>query len=205
MRPSALRILRLFLLRLLLLLVPCIVDSPAPARAQDADSVARPFAGHDPNRALKRSLMFPGLGQAYNRQYWKMPVVYAGLGAAASMAVYFGQRHRLYTRAFQYRGWQQELEEGEPHPFPQYADEYARVIAEIGQGRDLSASSIRPFRDKFRRNRDLSFFGVGLVYGLTALDGFISAHLLDFDVGEDLTATVTPHPGGQGVTLTMTW
>ncbi|MEZ4700657.1 MAG: DUF5683 domain-containing protein [Rhodothermales bacterium] len=180
------------------------------ALAQGADSVsaaARPawLERHDPDLALKRSLMVPGLGQIYNRQYWKVPIVYAGIGGAVSLAIYFGAQHRLYTRAYQYRGWQQQLEEGEPHPFPEYADEYARVVADIGQGQDISASSLKPFRDKFRRNRDLSLFGVGLVYGLAALDAFISAHLLEFDVGEDLTASVVPFAGGQGVSIRVTW
>ncbi len=184
----------------------------APARAQDADTTrtatrSRLPDNHNPETALRRALTFPGLGQIYNRQIWKTPIVYAGIGAVTSLAFYYGRQHRLYTRAFQYKGWQEQVDRGDidTHPFPQYADEYRQVVDTIGQGRDIASSNIRPLRDKFRRNRDLSLFGIGLVYGLAALDAYISAHLLDFDVDEDLTATIYPHPDGRGATLRLRW
>ncbi len=54
-------------------------------------------------------------------------------------------------------------------------------------------------RDAFRRNRDLSILGIGIVWSLQVLDAYVSAHLLDFDVGEDLTFHVAPglDPGGR--------
>lgn len=156
-------------------------------------------AGHSPKGALRRAMMVPGWGQAYNRQYWKIPIVYAGIGGVAALAVGFGKKHQLYTRAFQYKAWQEQVDAGqeESNPFPQYQDEYLEVIAERGStGADVHSSSIKPFRDNFRRNRDLSLFGIGLVYGLSVLDAFVNAHLLDFDVDEDLTVQLYPHPHG---------
>ena len=60
-------------------------------------------------------------------------------------------------------------------------------------------------RDNLRRNRDLLYFGIVFWYGLTVLDAFVSAHLLDFDVGEDLTVTFFPHPTASGLTATLRW
>jgi hypothetical protein len=178
----------------------------ASAQSADTSTIAAPPTLPRPETALRRALMFPGLGQAYNRQFWKIPIVFAGVGASTGLAVFYGRQHRLYTRAFQYKGWQERVDRGEvdTHPYPEFEDEYSRVVAEIGGGRDIAASSLRPIRDKFRRNRDLSFFGVGLVYGLAALDAYISAHLLDFDVGEDLTVSVRPLDG-RGAVFHVAW
>lgn len=186
----------------LLFLAPGWIQAPLFAQPADTSAVDRPAsrlpAGHHPEGALWRSLAIPGWGQVYNRQFWKLPLVYAGLGGTAALAVSFGRQHRLYTRAFQWKAWEEAVASGreETNPFPEFEDEYRRVVqAECG-GCEVSASAIKPLRDNFRRNRDLSLFGIGLVYGLSTLDAFISAHLLDFDVSEDLTIRVLPHPEG---------
>lgn len=193
----------------LIFLLSLAVFAGVEAHAQPADTsttaVAHPQTkarlpeGHSPKGALRRALMVPGWGQVYNRQIWKAPIVYAGIGGVAALAVGFGKKHRLYTRAYQYKAWQEAVEAGseETNPFTQYEDEYLEVIAARGSsGTDVRSSSIKPFRDNFRRNRDLSLFGIGLVYGLSVLDAFVNAHLLDFDVDEDLTVQFYPHPHG---------
>ena len=172
-----------------------------PIEPPAADSVeSRLPAGHAPQGALWRALAVPGWGQIYNRQYLKLPLVYAGIGGVAALAIRNGQQHRLYTRAFQWKEWDEQLSEGETHPFPQFEDEYQQVIQDRG-GQDVNSSQIEPFRDNFKRNRDLSLFGIGLVYGLSVVDALVSAHLLDFDVGEDLTVHLLPHPEGVHATL----
>ncbi|MEM8484207.1 MAG: DUF5683 domain-containing protein [Bacteroidota bacterium] len=178
---------------------------PAIARAQSADSLdtgvtnARLPVNHSPSRALRRALVLPGGGQLYNRQYWKLPIVYAGLGVMTWRSIQANQNHKLYTRAFQYKDWQDEVDAGraETHPFPEFEDEYEQVLIEQCEGTcTASANELEQIRDNFRRNRDLSRFGIGLIYGLSIIDAFVSAHLLDFDVGEDLTVQFLPHPNG---------
>ena len=178
--------------------------STTQATAQPADSarvdrsISRLPEGHSPDGALWRSLAVPGWGQIYNRQYWKLPLVYGGLGGVAFLAIRLNSQHKLYTRAFQWKAWEEQLAGGEPdsNPFPEFEDEYRQVVAERGSGGDINSSQLKPIRDNFKRNRDLSLFGIGLVYGLSTLDAFVSAHLLDFDVGEDLTVQVLPYPDG---------
>ncbi len=179
--------------------------TPAIASAQAADSLdtglvrSRLPANHSPSRALRRALVLPGGGQLYNRQYWKLPIVYAGLGITTWRSIQANRNHKLYTRAFQYRDWQDEVDAGraETHPFPEFQDDYERVLLEeCGGNCTASANELEQIRDNFRRNRDLSRFGIGLIYGLSIIDAFVSAHLLDFDVGEDLTVQFLPHPNG---------
>lgn len=196
-----------FIQAVILTLVICCSLSPrASAQATDSLVLQRTTTeAHSPRRALIRGAIIPGGGQIYNRQYLKLPFVYGALGGITYFASYNWRQHKLYTRAFQYKGWQEAVDAGsaETNPYPQFQDDYQQLVNNLGQGNDIPSSRIKPLRDNFRRNRDLSLFGIGLVYGLTLIDAFVSAHLLDFDVDEDLTMHVMPHPSG--ATLAAKW
>ncbi len=145
---------------------------------------------HSPQGALWRALVLPGWGQIYNRQYWKVPFVYAGLGGFAALARFMNERYLLYRHAYLYAI--------APDRYPQYRDEGERFRAVIEAGR---ADLLRQYRDRYRRNRDLSYIALGLWYGLTVLDAYVHAHLYDFDVSENLQLTVHPAPTGAGLRL----
>jgi hypothetical protein len=144
---------------------------------------------HTPRRALIRGAIAPGWGQVYNRQYLKLPFVYAGL-AGLGYAIYRNSsRYRLYQRAHLYR-LEQEQTPDEPNPFAQYESQYNEIVADVGG--DIQARQIRSQRDRYRRWRDLSIVGTGLFYVLTLVDAYVSAHLLTFDVGDALALRVRP-------------
>ena len=56
---------------------------------------------HDPRIATRRSLIFPGLGQIYNKQYWKLPLVYGALGTTLGIAFWNNDRYQLWLTNFQ--------------------------------------------------------------------------------------------------------
>lgn len=181
----------------LLLLIPA--ANPVVAQVNDADTIeVREDSTriHTPEGALRRAAMFPGWGQYYNRQYYKIPFVWAGIGGMVAFAYYLNEQYLLYRHAYQYKAYQERVDSGRinENPKAHYKGEYDRVAARYGE---ISSGPLRDQRDLFRRNRDLSYFGIGIVYGLTILDAYVSAHLMDFDVGEDLTLQVKP--AGSGV------
>ncbi len=145
---------------------------------------------HTPRKALWRAFALPGWGQWYNRQYYKIPIAYAGLGGFTAAILTTNQRYLRYRHAALFKLSQ---ERGE-NAYLQFEDEYQRIRSEVGG--EVSSSVLRQERDRFRRLRDLSVIGLGLYYGLTVLDAYVSAHLLTFDVGEDLSMQVLPVPGG---------
>lgn len=145
---------------------------------------------HTPRKALWRAFALPGWGQWYNRQYYKIPIVYAGLGGFTAAILTTNQRYIKYRHAALYK-LSQERGNNE---YPQFEDEYQSIRNQVGG--EVSSSVLRQERDRFRRLRDLSVIGLGLYYGLTVLDAYVSAHLLTFDVGEDLSMRVWPAPGG---------
>lgn len=194
-----------------------------PAAAQDAApprvvpdtagviALRRLPEGHSPRGALWRAAAVPGWGQVYNRQYYKLPIVYAGLGGVAGFALYTNAQYVTYRRAHLYAAPESAWGTRGKPDYSHYEDEYLAALekSRVSYSGDPTAESVRNrvyadfqrIRDNLRRNRDLLYIGVGLFYGLTILDAYVNAHLLDFDVGEDLTVTVFPVPGGAGAVV----
>ncbi len=161
---------------------------------------------HTPRRALWRAAALPGWGQVYNRQYIKLPFVYGGIGGFIYNAVRNQSRYRLYRRANQFAVGQNEAEEnGGPNRFAQYEPQYNEALGELGQG--ASANLIRQQRDTFQRQRNLMIIGAGVFYALTIVDAYVSAHLLTFDVGDDLAMRIQPTlmPTTQTPGVRATW
>ena len=146
-----------------------------------------------------RALALPGWGQFYNRQYIKIPFVVAGLGGMVAAIVTTNNNLLLYRHAALYR--LSEERGADPNEYPQYQDEYQQVRNRIGGA--VSSAALRRERDRFRRLRDLSVIGLGLYYGLTVVDAYVSAHLLTFDVGDDLSMQVAPTHDGVSATVQM--
>ena len=140
---------------------------------------------HSPRGALWRAAAVPGWGQFYNRQYYKMPFVYAGL-AGGGYAIYeLTQRYRLFQHANLFVIGRNRAEEGGDNPFGRFESDYNEAVARLGgdQGTTVGGQQLRDLRDQYRRWRDLSILGTGLFYALTVLDAYVSAHLLSFNVG----------------------
>jgi hypothetical protein len=144
---------------------------------------------HSPRGALWRTAAVPGWGQYYNRQYYKIPFVYAGLAGLAFRIYRSQQRYLLFDRAHLF-GLGREREGG--NPYSQYESQFNQVKDEVFLGGTVRLREVRNQRDQFRRRRDLAILGVGLFYALTLLDAYVSAHLLTFDVDEELAVRVRP-------------
>lgn len=178
------------------------------------DTTQAPVDFHqpDPRSALRRAFV-PGWGQLYNREYYKVPIVYVGLAAFVGSALLVNRRYLLYRHSYLYTA--RTNEDGTP-VFPEYESDYSELLGDLG----LSSESIlmpdevvarrarlqpqiRAQRDALRRNRDLLYFGTIAWYGFTVLDAYVSAHLAEFDVTGSLAVRVTGEP--QQIGLTLTW
>ncbi len=181
------------MLLLLVSLVAC--ARPTLSLAQDSLLVPdMPAREHSPRGALWRSAVVPGWGQIYNRQFYKLPFVYAGLGGILASAIYNNERYLAHRHALLYAR--------DPVVHERYANDAAEFADIIQSGQ--FEQFLRPRRDAYRRNRDLSYIGVGLFYALTVLDAYVNAHLLDFDVDENLSVRMMPGLDG-GVGIHASW
>ncbi len=135
----------------------------------------------DPYKAAMYSAVLPGMGQIYNRKYWKVPIVYGGFYALTWYALFTHDEYVRYRNAFQFRI------DGNPDTVDEFAGDL-RYTDDI----------ITRFQDYYRRQRDLTFIFMALFYALNIVDATVDAHLFGFDVGEDLGMKIGPAFQGDG-------
>ncbi|MFD2786431.1 DUF5683 domain-containing protein [Hymenobacter rubripertinctus] len=129
-----------------------------------------------PQKAALLALMLPGAGQIYNRRYWKLPLVYGGLGGVGYGLFFYQSRYKEYVQG------KADLLAG-------------KQISELSGANVVQESS--PINVQrgivfYRRNRDTFIAYTALVYGVTILDALVDAHLRDFDISDDLGLRLEP-------------
>jgi hypothetical protein len=126
----------------------------------------------NPVRATMLSATLPGMGQIYNRKYWKVPIIYAGFGTLA----YF-----LNMNSTEYQRWRQAYVarvDGNPNTVDDYPFHSTHVLNRA--------------MNYYRRNLEVTYILGAALYLLNILDASVDAHLMDFDVGEDLALHLHP-------------
>lgn len=166
------------------------------SRATSPTESAR--TGPTPRGALIRGALIPGWGHVYIHRYGRLPFVYGALGGLVFTSVWLSGEYGTYRRAYQYKTYQDRVDSGllEENPRAAYEEDYSKVAADIGA---VSASVLKGQRNTLRRNRDLTILATGVVWALSVLDAYVSAHLLDFDVSEDLSVRAAAPVTGPGI------
>lgn len=128
---------------------------------------------HSPRKATLMSALLPGLGQIYNRKWWKVPIIYGGF-AGVGYAIGFNQKYYSdFKKALVYRL------DGNPNTVDDYVGKY-------------SSANLDELQRYYRKNRDLSIIIAVGVYLLNVIDANVDAHLFDFDVSNDLSLNIRP-------------
>jgi hypothetical protein len=142
-----------------------------------------PDSTHSPHKAVMHSLMIPGWGQLYNHRWWKVPIVYAGIGLLAS-AVIFNQRYynQFNVLAHYYKSGVP------PVKGDAYYDEYIAYTSN-----QVQAQNIYDALDSYRRNRDLSILGILGAWGIQTIDAYIDAKFIhSYTVDNNFSFKVAP-------------
>jgi len=163
----------------LLCLASALATFPAKAASQPVEKNALPSDTipadssriHSPRRAIILSAVLPGMGQVYNRKYWKLPIIY-GAGGAFAYFVSFNQ-----IKYIKFRDALATSHEGE---------------SVLIDGRLYPYSVLSRGQDYYRRYRDLSVLGLGLIYFLNVVDAMVDAHFVNYDISGDLSLHVRP-------------
>ena len=142
---------------------------------------------HSPKKATIYSAVLPGLGQAYNKKYWKIPIIYAGFG---TIGYFIGWNNGFYST---YKLAYSDLTDDDPDT-DSYLDLEATQYYDLDDPTDFNnfKSGLSKQQDYYRRNRDLLIIGMVAFYGLNIIDASVDAHLFDFDISEDLTLNWQP-------------
>lgn len=141
---------------------------------------------HSPLKAGYRSATLPGLGQVYNKQYWKIPVFYAGLVASGGFAIYSINKKDCYGEIY--------LNRVRYNYFDEDQELIDKCLIEPSQIDLFDNAALLRNRDFHRRNSEIGFIVMSAVYVLNILDAVVFGHLHNFDVDGGLDARLEVRP-----------
>jgi|SRR3989344_38616 len=141
---------------------------------KDSTSKLKNNLNREARKATLMSVAIPGLGQVYNRKYWKVPVIYAAAGGFGYLFIGYNKQYKDYKQALTYRF---DDDTSTEDAYPQYDD-----------------ANLVTLKKKYKKRRDLCGIGVGAVYLLNIIDANVDAHLRGFNekINEKLSLSVKP-------------
>ena len=163
------------------------------------DTTASPVMGKvrvfnpDPQRALWMSALCPGLGQIYNRRYWKLPIV---VGAFVGLSYGASWNNRMYK---DYSKGYRDVMDDDPDT-RSYMDFFPPTVRESDLDVAWLQKVMKNKRDYYRRYREICVIAMVGVYLINIVDAYVDASLAHFDISPDLTLDVTPTALDNGVT-----
>jgi hypothetical protein len=132
---------------------------------------------HSPKKATYLALV-PGLGQIYNKKYWKLPIVYAGFAATGYFGITNRKEFLLYNEAYKCSLIETEDDDD--------------IVCDNELAAKYTSDELKSLKDYYRRNMELSFIVMGAWYVLQLLDASVDAHLYYWEINEDLNVNIQP-------------
>lgn len=136
---------------------------------------------HSPRVAAIRSAIFPGLGQIYNKKYWKLPIVYGAMGISGGVFLFNLKQYKDTRFAYRVKYNMRVLKID--------SASYVDIRDDL---KPLTEESLRFYRNQYRRDIDYSVIFFVLMWGLNVVDATVDAHLKSFDVSPDLSLKIKP-------------
>ena len=143
------------------------------------------FFNPDPTRAVWMSVLFPGLGQVYNRRYWKLPIIVGGFMALGYGTTWNNGQYQDYSQAYR------DLLDNDPSS-NSYMNFFPPNTDEGSLDKTWLTNVMKSRKDFYRRNRDLCIIAMVGVYLLCIVDAYVDASLAHFDISPDLSMDVAP-------------
>ncbi len=146
-------------------------------------------ARYDPRKALFYSAILPGAGQAYNKKYWKIPLVYGGFISLIAVVKFYNDSETRYRNLL----------------FTAINQPSTSISPVNGLTNTQLITQLRPIVEQARRQRDYFTIFTGLFYILQLVDAHVDAHLKEFDLNPQLHVKAMPwvSPGGIGMGLSV--
>lgn len=130
---------------------------------------------HSPKKAALLSTFLPGAGQAFNRKYWKIPIIYGAFAGLGYLVLQNNTEYENYKQAYIYR-----------------TDNNKNTIDNfVGKYTD---DNLITLKNSYQLSRDFAVIGVIAVYLLNIVDAAVDAHLYTFDVSDNLSLQIQPTP-----------
>ena len=141
----------------------------------------------DPTRAVWLSVLFPGLGQIYNRRFWKLPIIAGGYAGLAYATSWNNQMLQDYSQAYR------DITDNNPDTHS-YMDFYPSTVTEADLDMDWLERTLQSRRNYYRRYRDLCIILMVGLYVICIIDAYVDASLANFNIEPDLSMSVSFRP-----------
>ena len=154
----------------------------------------KPFKPN-PTKAVILSAILPGLGQIYNKAYWKLPIVYGGFMGCIYAITWNNKNYKDYSTAYFDLMYDVKNNADDPSKWSSSWTDIAKKNGYDPEKFITTASyqdNIKRRKDYFRRYRDLSIIITAGVYAICMIDAYVDAQLFDFDISPDLSMRVEP-------------
>ena len=155
-----------------------------------------------PERAVWMSALFPGLGQVYNRRYWKLPFVVGGFMGLGYATNWNNGQLQDYSQAYR------DLMDNDPST-KSYMNFFPPNTKEEDLNKTWLTNVMKSRRDYYRRNRDLCIICCVGLYLLAMVDAYVDASLAHFDISPDLSIEWSPaikmDPAFHKINLGLQW
>ncbi len=175
-----------------------IVTDPTSPYGVDGKRIFNP----DPTRAVWLSALFPGLGQIYNRRYWKLPIIVAGYMGLGYGTSWNARMYQDYQRAYS------DIMDDDPDT-KSYLDFFPPTVDESTLDKNWLTQTLKSRKDYYRRNRDLCIICCVGLYLLAMVDAYVDASLTHFEVSDDISLDIAPSimisPGLRRPTPALNW
>lgn len=154
----------------------------------------------NPKKATRLAAMIPGSGQIYNRDYWKVPLVYAALGGGTWTAIYWNVRYKDFVKG--YKSFY-NLETGSAG-YGQFkpgvtSDTKLPIFYRGGilngervDSLQLSVDQVKREKNRYRRFRETAIVFTVALYAISIIEANVAAHLKTFDLSDDLSLNISP-------------
>ena len=157
-----------------------IITADTIVKQHKSAKTAKAKKPHSPQKATILSACLPGLGQIYNHKWWKVPIVYAGLGGIGYLAYSNYYEYQSYLHAYEFKTG--DLPEGAT--LNAHETELANKYAD---------NQLQTYKESYRRNFELYSILTVAWYGLNILDACVDGHLYNYDISDDLSLSVDPY------------
>ena len=150
-----------------------LIGAISPGFGQDSLKIKKDTLSHSPRKAMILSAIIPAAGQVYNQKYWKVPIIYSGIGAGLYFYTLNRQEYLRNKNAY-----------------------IQRINGETDEFSSLenykSDAQLKSDTETYRKFMEISVIGIAAVYALNILDAGVDAHLFYFDVSDDLSFRISP-------------
>lgn len=161
------------------------VDSASVKKTAEVEFDSTGKKKHSPHKATMHSLILPGWGQAYNRKYWKIPIIYAGLGITGYIFNYNRVTYNKVKYAY-FAVVNRGTADSVYFPVNKVAPEWQAAVA------DNDSYGLQTYRNQVRKDIDYSVLFFLFFWALNVVDATVDGHLKDFDVSNDLSLHIKP-------------